>query len=239
MIEGYGQFRDRHDAGRQLAERLRHLKGEDVIVYALPRGGVEVGYEVARALGAPLGVVITRKVGHPMNPEFAICAVTETGERICNEDVVRRVDPDWLEKATRAEMAEARRRREHYAPHTPDLSPKGRVVVLVDDGIATGLTMKAAVRGLRAAGPKRLIVAVPTAPADTVAELRGDADEVIALAGTQGFLGAVGAYYQSFPQTPDETVVDLLDRARRAWEEARRDRAEGSPPAGGGGEGQG
>lgn len=205
-------FADRKDAGRLLADRLRQYRGKAVVL-ALPRGGVEAGAEVAKALGAPLGLVIARKIGHPFSPEYAVCAVTETGPLICNEFEQADLDPLWLKQAEAAERAEAKRRREVYTRGRAPVRAKGKVAAVVDDGIATGLTMLAAVAAVKKQRPKRLIVAVPAAPRDAVDELSDIADEVIVLRDPDDYLGAVGAYYDYFPQLTDDEVTALLDEA--------------------------
>jgi predicted phosphoribosyltransferase len=208
-------FRDRTEAGvllgRALA-RYRHCAG---VVYALPRGGVVLGVEVARALGLPLDLVIPRKIGHPQQPEYAICAVGESGELACNEDEVRNVDPQWLQQTVARERDEARRRRKHYLGAREPLAIAGQTAIIVDDGIATGLTMEAAIRDLRQRKPAQIVVAVPMAPPDTVAKLAREVAEVVVLDRSEFYLGAVGAYYGEFPQVTDEAVVALLRQTNK------------------------
>jgi len=206
------RYEDRRDAGRRLAAALAGYAGEDVVVLALPRGGVLLGDEVARALGAPLDLVIPRKIGHPGHREFAIAAVTEAGEVVADEAEVARVDRAWFDRAVAEERAEAGRRRARYLGARAHLDLSGRTAILVDDGIATGLTMAAAVREVRRRGPAHLVVAVPVAPADAVAALRRTVDEVVALQAPTAFAGAVGAYYRSFGQVGDDEVVRCLER---------------------------
>lgn len=204
-------FADRRDAGKELGYQLRAYRGR-VVVYALPRGGVETGVEVARVLDAPLDLLIARKLGHPTDPEYAICAVTETGPLICDELEVAGVDLAWLEHAEAAERAEAQRRREAYQTGRAAMPmPEGKVAIVVDDGVATGLTMRAAIAQLQARGPAKIVVAVPVAPRDAVGHLRVVADEVVVLDDPDTYIGAVGPYYESFPQLTDEDVVALLD----------------------------
>ena len=206
------QFTDRRHAGRLLGEELRQYRGQSM-VFALPRGGVETGVEVARALDAPLGLVIARKIGHPYSPEYAVCAVTETGPLVCSEFERANLDPLWLRQAEMAERMEAARRHKVYLAGRTPVQAEGKVAIVVDDGIATGLTMQAAVAELRAQNPAKLVVAVPVAPRDAVDELLELADEVVVLTGQDGYLGAVGAYYESFPQLSDNEVTALLDEA--------------------------
>ena len=203
-------FADRREAGRELAESLQQYAG-NAVVFALPRGGVETAVEVAHELDAPLGLIIARKVGHPMNPEYAACAVTETGPLVCNEAERAALDPLWLKQAEQSEREEARRRRELYMDDRPPVEVKGKVAIVVDDGIATGLTMRAAVADLRNQQPDKLVVAVPVAPSEVMSELLELADEVVVLADPDEYLGAISMYYDSFPQLTDDVVIDLLD----------------------------
>lgn len=209
------RFRDRTEAGRRLAEALSKYQGEEGVIYPLPRGGIVLGVEIARALGMPLDLVIPRKIGHPFNPEYAICAVTETGDPVCNEFEVARVDKGWFESEVRSARQEARRRRELYLGERQPLAVAGKTAIIVDDGIATGLTMRAAIRDARAREPSPLVVAVPVAPADTVEALRREVDDVVTLDVPDFYLGAVGAYYADFPQLTDEEVMKLLETASR------------------------
>jgi len=204
------RYRDRRDAGRRLAEALEGFANDRVVILALPRGGVVLGVEVARALGAPLGLVIPRKVGHPDYPEYGIAAVAEAGEVVANEAEVARLDRGWFERAVARERAEAARRRERYLGGRPPASLEGATAILVDDGIATGLTMRAAVRDAHARGAARVVIAVPVAPADTLAALRREVDDVVALQAPAAYAGAVGAYYEEFGQVSDDEVVAAL-----------------------------
>lgn len=203
-------FKDRIEAGQLLAQRLLRYRGKDAIVYALPRGGVVLGFEIAQFLHLPLDLVIARKIGHPDNPEYAVCAVTEEGEPFCDEDARAMLDPSWLEIEIKKEREEAKRRRITYLKDQEHYSPKNKTAIVVDDGIATGLTLRAALRSLRREQPKELLVAVPVAPHELVNILRAEADKVVVLKDEQEYLGAVGAYYQNFPQVSDEEVMELL-----------------------------
>jgi len=219
-------YRDRHDAGRRLAEKLQHYAGRpDLLVLALPRGGVPVGFEVAQALGAPLDIFLVRKLGVPGHEELAMGAIASGGVRVVNEDVVRRLGvPDiWLEEAADREARELARREEAYRDGRPAPDASGKTVVLVDDGLATGSTMRAAVAALRRLGPARVVVAVPLGAAETCAEFRDEADEVICAEEPEPFY-AVGSWYDDFTQTTDDEVRDLLVRANA--EADRRDPVE-------------
>lgn len=204
-------FRDRLDAGIQLAEALSGYRGQDVLVLGIPRGGVVVAAEVARRLGAELDVIVARKLGAPISRELAIGAVTADGERYLNEDILRElhVSERYLQTVTEEEQAEARRREERFRAGRPPARIAGRTVILVDDGLATGATMRAAVRSVRRQGPARLVVAVPVGARETCEELRAEADEVICLQQPEPFW-AVGAHYQHFEPVDDDTVQELL-----------------------------
>jgi predicted phosphoribosyltransferase len=217
-------FRDRVEAGDVLATRLGHYArragapqagAADVVVLALPRGGVPVGARVARALGAPLDVFVVRKLGVPGHEELAMGAIASGGVRVRNEEVVRKlhIDDATLQRVAEAEEQELARRERSYRDQRPPPDLTGRVVILVDDGLATGSTMRAAVAAARRLGPARVVVAVPTAPASTCEQLRLQADEVVCATTPRPFR-AVGYSYRSFPQTSDEEVRELL---RAAW----------------------
>lgn len=202
---------NRQDAGKRLAEALGRFKGKSVVVLALPRGGVALGVEVARALGAPLGLMLVRKIGHPSYHEYAIGAVAEGEKPTYNESEVALIDKKWLEEAERSalEVLEHRRRLYYGGSFKPP-EIMGKTVVIVDDGIATGLTMEAAVRAVQNKHPKRVVVAVPVASQDSVDTLENIADEVVVLDDPESFSGAVGSHYQQFDQVDDEEVQALL-----------------------------
>jgi putative phosphoribosyl transferase len=217
-------FTDRMDAGAFLATKLLHLKGKDPVVFALARGGVPVGFEVAVALNAPLDVVLVRKIGAPNRPELAIGAVADgpQPEIVLNQSIVDtlRVPTQYIDRTAQRELAEIARRRALYFGGRPPIDAKGKTAIVVDDGIATGATMRAALISLRRRQPARLVLAVPVATIDTIEELRPEADEVVCMHQPHHMYG-VGAFYDDFQQVGDEEVVDLLDRAasqRRALE---------------------
>ena len=204
-------FTDREDAGKKLASRLEEYRGNNAVVLALPRGGVVLGYEVAKALGFPLDIIATRKIGHPMHPEYAIGAIDEKGMRILNEMEVAATDPTWLAKESERQRKEAERRVMLYRGGRVPVALAGKVVILVDDGIATGLSMRLAQRTTKAQRPKKVIIAVPVAPPESVATLRAEgADDVMVIEAPEEFLGTVGAHYLQFDQVGDDVVINLL-----------------------------
>ena len=209
------RFADRAEAGRRLAGALGEYAGRaDVVVLALPRGGVPVAYEVARALGAPLDVFLVRKLGVPGHEELAMGAIAGGGVRVLNPGVVRALGiPGAAIDAVAAREGEELERRERaYRQGRPPAEVRGRTVVLVDDGLATGSTMRAAVAALRLQGPARLVAAVPVGAAESCQALRGEADDVVCAVVPEPFY-AVGLWYRDFAQTPDDEVRALLARA--------------------------
>ncbi len=217
-------FADRVDAGRRLAEAVGHLAVEDVVVLALPRGGVPVAYPVARALGAPLDVVVVRKLGMPSQPELALGAIGEGGVRVLNDRTAPLAAADELAEVERRERAELQRRARRFREGTEPVPVAGCTVIVVDDGIATGSTARAACQVVRAQGARRVVLAVPVAPDGVATWMRPDADEVVCLATPSGFR-AIGQFYADFAQTSDEEVVELLRRSKE-WQPT-------SPPTGG------
>jgi putative phosphoribosyl transferase len=210
-------FPNRAEAGRRLAEKLESYAGrEDVIVLGLPRGGVPVAYEVAQRLGAPLDVFIVRKLGVPGFEELALGAIASGGVRVLNEDVVRVLPSanELVESVTARELAELQRREETYRDGRPAPELRGRIAILVDDGLATGATMRAAVKALRQLGVAKIIVAVPVGAADTCRELEQEVDETVCVMAPEWFQ-AVGQFYEDFSQTSDDEVRELLTRAAR------------------------
>jgi putative phosphoribosyl transferase len=205
-------FADRADAGRALAHALAERDlGGDVVVLALPRGGVPVAAEVARALRAPLDVFVVRKLGTPGHPELALGAIASGGARVLNDDLIAGlgVPAAAVEEVTRRELEELDRREHAYRDVHPPADVVGRTAVLVDDGLATGATMRAAVTALRATGPARVVVAVPVGAPQACDLLAGTADDVVCLHRPEGF-GAVGTYYRDFTQTTDDEVRAVL-----------------------------
>lgn len=214
-------FRDRIEAGRLLGDRLVVYQGKDAVVLGIPRGGVPVAAEVARRVGGVLDVVVARKLGAPGAPELALGAVTADGGRFLNEEIISLAgaSPEYLESVTAVQMAEARRREQWLRNLRPAVPLAGRIVIVVDDGLATGATMRAAVRSVRKQQPAKLIVAVPVGSREACAALRREADEVVCPHEPEAF-GAVGFYYEHF-----EPVEDA--QAQRILEEAHAERAGG------------
>jgi predicted phosphoribosyltransferase len=216
------RFRDRTEAGRRLAEQLTaYANRPDVLVLALPRGGVPVAYEVARALGAPLDVFLVRKLGVPGYEELAMGAVATGGVRVLNDQIVAglRIPDHVIEAVAAAEHQELARREGLYRGDRPLPDVRHRTVILVDDGLATGATMQAAIKALRAMQPDRIVVAVPTGSPETCAQLKAEADDVICAITPEPF-HAVGLWYEDFTQTTDEEVRDLLARAAQGRQAA-------------------
>jgi len=205
------RFRDRTDAGRRLAESLEGYRGSDAVVYALPRGGVVLGKEIAQSLGAPLDLVITRKIGYPGNEECAVCAVAEDGHMICNGSLSSLLDQEWLLARAKEEMQEAKRRRQVYLRGKGQLSPEGKAAIIVDDGVATGLTILLAIKELRHRHPRRIVVAVPVSSREAADRIRAEVDELIALETPIHFM-AVGEHYEQFPQLTDEEVIRIMEQ---------------------------
>ncbi|MEK7471616.1 MAG: phosphoribosyltransferase family protein [Patescibacteria group bacterium] len=204
-------FKDRHEAGKLLAKALAKYKNNKVVVFALPRGGVVIGYEVAKALKSPLDIIVTRKIGYPNNPEYAICVVDEKGSLLCNESEIKFVNQDWLQEEILREQKEAERRVALYRGKQQPKEIENKVAIIVDDGIATGFTMRLAVRSIKIQNPKKIIVAVPVAPTEAIQELKEEgADEIITLLPPEEFMGAVGTHYMQFEQVEDSEVINLL-----------------------------
>jgi len=208
-------FKDRAEAGRKLAKALAGYKKQQPAILALPRGGVPVAAEVAAVFDAPLDLIVVRKVGVPFQPELAMGAVVDGGAPIIvrNEDVIRLagIDEANFKAVCDGELAEIERRRQRYLGDRERVDVSGRTIIVIDDGVATGATTKAALRATRARDPKKLVLAVPVAPTASLVELRNDADDVVCLEDYE-FFGAIGAYYADFRQVSDEEVIDILKR---------------------------
>ncbi len=210
-------FKNRIDAGQKLAKALKKYKdAANTVILALPRGGVVVGYQVAKELNLPLDIVVPRKIGAPGNPEFAIGAITETGEGIFDEETIKvySISKEYIENEIKKEKAEAERRLKLYRGKRPCLVLKGKNVILLDDGLATGLTMRAAIKTVKSRESKKIVVAFPIGPPDSIEIIKREVDEVVYLDAPFLF-GAVGAFYEEFGQTTDEEVIDLLKRSEK------------------------
>lgn len=207
-------YEDRAEAGRLLAGALSRYKDQEVVVYALPRGGVATAVEIGRYLGAPVDLVIVRKIGHPGMPEYAIAAIAEDGHMLGSESELEALDPAWLEEAKARERAEARRRRERYLGDRETVPAQGKVAILVDDGVATGLTLRVGILELRHRQPRKLVVAVPVLPRSVADRIRAEVDDLVALQvpHDHDYLGAVGAYYRDFSPVEDEAVIAMMRR---------------------------
>lgn len=216
------RMRDRREAGRRLAERLGRYRAQpDMLVLALPRGGVPVAAEVARELRAPLDLLLVRKLGTPGHEELAMGAIASGDTMALNEDLLARLPEGSLERALAKERPELTRRERTYRGDRPPPEVAGKTVILVDDGLATGATMRAAVSALAVRSPARVVVAVPVAPPETIAELEAEVDEVVCLATPEPFFG-VGYWYEDFEQTSDEEVITVLGRAWAGESESLR-----------------
>ncbi len=216
-------FKDRQEAGKLLAQKLKKYKGKDVVVYALPRGGVVTAVEIAKYLDAPLDLIISRKIGHPYNPEYAIAAVAENGDLIGSKEELELVDKEWLRKEIEHQRLEAKRRREKYLAGRKEITAEGKIAILVDDGVATGLTMRAGIRELLHRRPKKIVVAVPVIPSTTAEIIKNEVGELVALEipSDNEFLGSVGAYYEDFSPVEDEEVITIL----KTYDKQRKDKA--------------
>jgi putative phosphoribosyl transferase len=210
-------FNDRTDAGKRLAERLsEYANREDILILALPRGGVPVAFEVAKELNVKMDVFIVRKLGVPGNEELAMGAIASGNIRVLNEDVIRsfHIPQKVIDEATTNELSELERRERIYRGNRPTPKISGSTVILIDDGLATGATMRAAVAAVKSKNPAKVIIAVPVAAPDTCSAFRNDVDEVICVGTPEPFYG-VGAWYEDFSQTTDKEVCELLDRAEK------------------------
>lgn len=210
-------FDSRQTAGQQLAQALGRYRDEDTVVLALPRGGVVIGAEIAKELHAPLGLVLVVKIGHPTAPEYAIGAVAEDRAPVYNEKEAAGLDPRWLQNAEVSARQTIRQRRgQYYGEDFIQPNIKDKIVIVADDGMATGLTMEAAVRFLTSGGARKVVVAVPVASTESIDLLEPLADEIIVLDQPENFLGAVGSHYNLFEQVDDQDVKTLLWEAQAA-----------------------
>lgn len=216
-------FKNRQEAGKLLAQKLKKYKGKNVVVYALPRGGVVTAVEIAKYLNAPLDLIISRKIGHPYNPEYAIAAIAENGDLIGSTRELELVDKEWLRKEIEHQRLEAKRRREKYLAGREEITAEGKIAILVDDGVATGLTLRAGIRELLHRHPQKIVVAVPVIPSSTAEIIKKEAGDLVALniPSDNDFLGSVGAYYEDFSPVEDEEVITIL----KAYDRQRKEKA--------------
>ncbi len=205
-------FKNRVDAGQQLAALLADYQGKEIVVYGIPRGGVVLAAEIAKTLHASLDILLAHKIGHPNNPEYAIAAVSESGHLIGSPQELMYTSEAWLTEQKELQMKEMQRRRQLYLKGRKEISVKGKTAIIVDDGIATGLTMQAGILELKERQPKEIIAAVPVTPHRTAEILKKMADRLVAvlILGDDQFFGSVGAYYKEFPQVEDREVISLL-----------------------------
>lgn len=205
-------YKNRQQAGQKLAEKLNEFKGQkDTIILALPRGGVVTAFEIAKELNLPLDLVVPRKIGAPENEEYAIGAITETGEGIFNQEAIDslRIPKSYLDNKIVEEKKEAQRRLKKYRQDRPPLNLENKIVIIIDDGIATGLTMQAAIKSVKEKKARKIIVAVPVSAKDSIIAIEKEVDKIICLQAPI-FFGAVGAFYENFGQTTDEEVIELM-----------------------------
>lgn len=209
-------FSNRVDAGKRLAKALKDFAGKDAVVLAIPRGGVIVGYEIADALDLPLDLIIPHKLGAPDNPELAIGAITEDGSKVIDSSIVAYLDVsyEYIEEESERQKREIERRLKMYRQGMPPRELKDKEVIVVDDGIATGSTMKAALVSVKNKGAKSITVAIPVGPPSTIEELKKLADNVICIY-TPGYFQAIGQFYEDFSQTSDQEVIDLLKKCKQ------------------------
>lgn len=217
--ETFVRFTDRYEAGVLLAKALNKYSDKNVVVYGLPRGGVKVALEVARFLQAPLDLIIARKIGHPVFPEYAIAATSENGPVIKAEYDLTTINKKWFTDEVGRQRQEAKRRRENYLASKPEIPVKGKIAILVDDGIATGLTIRAAVLALKHRQPEKIIIAVPVAPRSFCHLIENEVDEIIVLECPEdrNYLGSVGAYYNDFLPVEDQEVIACLNAYEKEY----------------------
>lgn len=205
-------YKNRADAGKQLSQLLKEYKDKDVVVYGLPRGGVVVAEEIAKFLGAPLDLIFAHKIGHPHHSEYAIAAISESGHLIGSFYELPFISETWLEKEKQNQLQEIKRKRKIYLKGKKDLPLKNKIAIIVDDGIATGLTMKVGIKELKDRHPEKIVVVVPISPRSTADSIKATVDDFVGIiVDDDKFLGSVGAYYQEFNQVEDEEVIAILD----------------------------
>lgn len=204
-------IKNRHDAGIILAQKLKKYQDTDAVIIGLPRGGVVIGDEVSRILSLPFDIFVSRKIGHPLNPEYAIGAVDDIGRTVFDTEEIKTVDWPWLKREIKKQENEAKRRMFLYYKNKKHIDVKGKSVIIVDDGIATGLTARLAIKVLQRKSPKKIIVAAPVASLESIEQIKKEgADEVILIEPAEKFIGAVGSHYKEFDQVKDDEVIEIV-----------------------------
>lgn len=204
-------FKNRIESGKKLAKLLKKYHSQEAVVLGLPRGGVITAKEVAKELMLPLGLTIVRKIGAPFNPEYAIAVISESGEIMKNEEEIKNINPEWFKTEAEKELSEAKRRREKYWGNKKPLEIKNKIAIIVDDGVATGLTIFSAINEVKKQKPKKIVVAVPVCPKDTAIKIQQEVDELISILTPEYFAGAVGNYYKDFSQVEDEEAIEAIN----------------------------
>ncbi|MDD4135656.1 MAG: ribose-phosphate diphosphokinase [Candidatus Shapirobacteria bacterium] len=208
------KFKNRAEAAKQLAKLLTKFKDTDTVVLGIPRGGAVTANIVAKELSLPFGIVVIRKIGHPNNREYAVAAIAESGMLVANRDEIKKIDKTWFDGEAERQLLETKRRRKEYGGKRPQIRLTGKTVILVDDGLATGLTMAAAIKEVKLAKPNKIVIAVPVSPKDTAKKLKSEVDEFITPLIPIPFEGSVGAYYENFPQIEDRQVAEIMGKNR-------------------------
>lgn len=207
-------FKDREQAGRQLAEKLQKYKGKDTLILAIPRGGLVIGFALAKALGAPLDIIVTKKIGYPGDPEYAIGAVGPNKAVIVNEDAAKDVPKDYIDEQVKEISAAINEKYRKYKGKVEIPNLKDKIVILTDDGVATGSTIKVSIELIKQQQPKKIVVAIPVGPPETIHEIAQQVDEIICLEQPTTFF-AIGAFYDNFPQVEDEEAITYLKEANK------------------------
>jgi len=208
------KFQNRAEAAKELSKLLNKFEDTNAVVLGIPRGGAITANIVAKELSLPFGIIIVRKISHPTNPEYAIAAISESGMMVKNKKETDGVDREWFVKEAEKQLLETKKRRIKYGGKRPQIRLEGKTVILVDDGLATGLTMAAAIKEVKLSKPKKIVIAVPISPRDVANKLKEDVDEIIACSTPIFFEGAVGNYYEDFPQIEDKEVIEIMSKNR-------------------------
>lgn len=210
-------FFDRYDAGDRLASELLDYKNAQAVVYAIPRGGVLVGYEIAKRLNVPMNVIVSRKVGHPFDREMAVCAIAQDGERVCNDHGTCGLDETWLDYESGVQLQEIKHELAFYSQHVKRHSARGKTAIVVDDGVVTGLTIRAAIHAIKKQHPRQVVLALPVCPHEITEELERHVDEIVVLSSDKHFRGSASAYYTHFPEVFDREVITCLESIQHLY----------------------